>query len=189
MGEAANLIIQCSCGDAQRSMAPAFGQDAPKRLPACRGRHLHLDAFEPCGLPTRTLGLGATNGWFAMRLRAFSLPRGTSDVEQRVTDNWGQLSLVAGMPETLARQMLPNLACWPDLADFGVDDVWKAIVAHQSGDSGGTDTDDLDLASPEWEAFTQSQAITPARLHHQARAPPGERAPLAPRCHARAPPP
>jgi hypothetical protein len=46
-------------------MAPAFGQDAWKRLPACRGRHLHLDAFEPCGRETRTLGLGATNGWFA----------------------------------------------------------------------------------------------------------------------------
>jgi hypothetical protein len=159
-GEAANLIIQCSCGEAQRSMATAFGQDAWKRLPACRGRHLHLDAFEPCGLPTRTLGLGATNGWFAMRLRAFSLPRGTSGVEQRVADTWGQLSLLMGMPESLARQMLPNLACWPDLADFGVDDVWKAIVAHQSGDSGGSDIDDLDLARPEWEAFTQSQAIT-----------------------------
>jgi hypothetical protein len=159
-GEAANLIIQCSCGEAQRSMAPAFGQDAGKRLPACRGRHLHLDSFEPCGLATRTLGLGATNGWFAMRLRAFSLPRGTNDAEQRVADNWGQLSLLAGMPEPLARQMLPNLACWPDLADFGTDDVWKAIVAHQSGDGGGHDTDDLDLASPEWEAFTQSQEIT-----------------------------
>jgi hypothetical protein len=103
-------------------MASAFGQDAWKRLPACRGRHLHLDAFEPCGLQARTLGLGATNGWFAMRLRAFSLPRGTSDAEQRVADNWGQLSLVAGMPEPLAKQMLPNLACWPDLADFGVDE-------------------------------------------------------------------
>ena len=158
-GEAANLIVRCSC-DAQRSMAPAFGQDAWKRLPACRGRHPHLGSFDSCGLETRTLGLGATNAWFAMRLRVFSLPRADDEVDQRVAENWGQLSLVAGVAEALAKQLLPTLACWPDLEPYGTEAVWKAMVKHQADGDKTPDTDDLDLATPEWEAFTRPQAIT-----------------------------
>lgn len=159
-GEAANLIVRCSC-DAQRSMAPAFGQDAWKRLPACRGRHPHLGTFEPCGLETRTLGLGATNSWFAMRLRVFSLPQADDEVEQRVAENWSQLSLIAGLPdEATAKKLLPTMACWPDLEPYGTDAVWKAILRYQSDATPASDSGDLDLATPEWEAFTRPHAIT-----------------------------
>ena len=112
------------------SMAQAFGREAWKKLPACRGRHPHLATFEECGAETRTLGLGATNGWFAMRLRAFSLPRADSEVDQRVAENWGQLSLLLSLPEANARALMPNLACWPDIEPYGVDAVWQAIVRH-----------------------------------------------------------
>jgi hypothetical protein len=160
-GEAANLIVRCSC-DAQRSMAPAFGQDAWQRLPACRGHHPHLagtEPFEPCGRQSRTLGLGATNAWFAMRLRVFSLPQGKDEVAQKVAENWGQLSLIAMMPEAGAKRMLPIIGCWQDLEEFGVDDVWKAIVRHEDYDN-RPDDDELDLAAPEWEAFTQPKPIS-----------------------------
>lgn len=157
-GEAANLIIECSC-KARMSMAQAFGQEAWKRLPACRGRHPHLGTFEPCGAQTRTLGLGATNAWFAMRLRVFSLPRGDDELAQRVADHWGQLGLLVPLPEASARQLLPSLACWPDLEEFGADAVWKAIVEHASGGD-GPESDPDDLATPEWEAFTRPQPIT-----------------------------
>lgn len=157
-GEAANLIIECSC-DARMSMAQAFGQEAWKRLPACRGRHPHLASFEPCGAQTRTLGLGATNAWFAMRLRVFSLPRGDDEIAQRVAEYWGQLRLLASLPEPSARGLLPSLGCWPVLEEFGVDAVWKAIVSH-AGNPGRDEPDPDDLATPEWEAFTQPQAIT-----------------------------
>ena len=73
-GEAANLFVDCSCGKS-RPMAPGV---RPRGLegtcPAAAGRHPHLGTFEECGIETRTLGLGATNGWFAMQVRAFSLP-------------------------------------------------------------------------------------------------------------------
>jgi hypothetical protein len=159
-GEAANLIVRCSCGT-QRSMAQAFGQDAWKRLPACRGRHPHLDTFDRCGLPTRTLGLGATNSWFATRLRVFSLPRADDEVAQRVAENWGQLSLIAGLPdETTAKKLLPSMTCWPDLEPYGAEAVWKAILSHNADSDSAAQPDDLDLATPEWEAFTRPQAIT-----------------------------
>lgn len=153
-GEAANLIVECSC-NARSSMAPAFGQEAWKKLPACRGRHPHLGVFEGCGAETRTLGLGATNGWFAMRLRAFSLPRADNEVDQRVAENWGQLSLLASLPEANAKLLLPSLACWPDVESYGVDKVWDAIARRSSEGAEEPDWEDVDLVAPEWEAFTQ----------------------------------
>lgn len=110
-GEAANLIVECSC-NARQSMARAFGAEAWKTLPACRGRHPHLGLFEPCGVETRTMGLGATNGWFAMQVRAFSLPRADTDVDQRVAENWAQLSMLAGVTAAQGKTTLPSLACW-----------------------------------------------------------------------------
>lgn len=157
-GEAANLIIECSC-KARMSMAQAFGQAASKRLPACRGRHPHLAAFEPCGEQTRTLGLGATNAWFAMRLRVFSLPRGDDEIAQRVADNWETLRVLTDVPEAAARQLLTGLSCWAEIEEFGADAVWKAIVEH-SGSAEDDDIDADDLATPEWEAFTSPQTIT-----------------------------
>lgn len=112
-------------------------------------------------LEARTLGLGATNSWFATRLRVFSLPRADDEVTQRVAENWGQLSLIAGLPdETTAKKLLPSMSCWPDLEPYGVDAVWKAILSHNVGSSATAQPDDLDLATPEWEAFTRPQAIT-----------------------------
>lgn len=157
-GEAANLFIECSC-NARSSMAQAFGREAWKKLPACRGRHPHLAVFEDCGAETRTLGLGATNGWFAMRLRAFSLPRADNEVDQRVAENWGQLSLLSSLPETNAKLLLPSLACWPDVEPYGVDKVWRAIVRREREGAEQPELDELDLATPEWEAFTRPDPI------------------------------
>ncbi len=157
-GEAANLFVECSCS-ASRSMAPAFGREAAKNLPACRGRHPHLGVFDGCGAEIRTLGLGATNGWFAMQIRAFSLPLAQTDVDQRVAENWPQLSLLAPLPEASAKSVLPGMACWPDVEQYGVDAVWDAIRrrADQGADDDGPA--DVDISGPEWQAFTQPGQI------------------------------
>lgn len=159
-GEAANVYVECSCG-ARRSMAQAFGPDAWKYLPGCRGRHPHLRTFEECGLPTRTLGLGATNSWFAMQLRAFTLPQAEAEVDQRVAEFWGMLSILATLPENHAKSIMKTQACWPELEPYGVDEVWKAIQRRaDQAEEQPVDTDDLDLVTPEWEAFTWPQPIT-----------------------------
>ena len=83
--------------------------------------------LKPCGIETRTLGLGATNGWFAMRPRAFSLPRADDEVDQRVAENWAQLGLLAKLPEADAKSLMKSFACWPDVEPYGGDAVWRAI--------------------------------------------------------------
>ena len=175
-GEAANLFVECSCGK-RRPMAPAFGREALRSLPGCRGRHPHLGTFEGCGLESRTLGLGATNGWFAMQARAFSLPLAESDVDQRVAENWAQLTLLlplAAMPggEAQAKALLPGLACWPDVEAYGVDAVWQAIRRRADQQEDDTD-DDVDLIAPEWQAFTRPDAIELPDFTTRKEPPPG----------------
>ena len=131
-----------------------------KHLPGCRGRHPHLGTFEECGVETRTLGLGATNGWFAMQIRAFSLPLADTEVDQRVAENWPQLNLLVSLPQAPAKALLPSLACWPDVEPYGADAVWEAILRRaEQEDKADDGPADIDLKGPEWQAFTRPGPI------------------------------
>lgn len=123
-GEAASVYVRCECGQ-QRSMADAFGVAAEQSLPICRGRHPHLGQYEPCDNRTRTLVLGATNGWFAMLLQTFSLPRADLPVDQLVAEHWGQLQLLATLPADTAKQLMRTQFFWSELEPYGVDSVWS----------------------------------------------------------------
>ena len=65
-GKGASATIVCvSCG-LRRPMNEAQGDVGRTKLPRCRGRHPHLDAFEPngCGNESRLILVGASNLWF-----------------------------------------------------------------------------------------------------------------------------
>lgn len=154
-GETTNIFVSCDQCGSSRPISDAIGLRAEENLPACRGRHPHLGTFEPCDAATRTLALGATNGWFAMQLRVFSVPRAAEPVDHVVAEYWGQLELLATLPPDTAKLLMPTQTCWPELQPYGVDRAWEAIerrVAGQRVDD--EDGDDLDLLTPEWRAFT-----------------------------------
>ncbi len=66
VGKGASATIECAACGARRPMNEAQGEAAVGKLPKCRGRHPHLDAFEPgCALPARLMLVGASNLWFA----------------------------------------------------------------------------------------------------------------------------
>ncbi|MFI5657454.1 DrmB family protein [Streptomyces sp. NPDC051684] len=156
-GEAANVLVQCTCKNVNaRSMAEAMGRRGERELPACRGHHPHLGTFEKCGEAVRTIALGATNSWFASQLRVFSLPRADEPLAQAVREHWRALQLLAAVPPEAAKMLLPTQACWPDLEAYGVEAVWKAILAEGESSAAPTDDsdDDFDLTTPEWQAFT-----------------------------------
>lgn len=159
-GEASNLFVDCSCRKS-RPMAQALGRESWKHLPGCRGRHPHLGSFAECGIETRTLGLGATNSWFAMQVRAFVLPLAEDEVDQQVAANWPQLNMLAAVPEQVAKNLLPSLACWPDVEPYGVDAVWLAIRRRAEEEEAGEDDgpSDIDLKGPEWQAFIRPVPI------------------------------
>lgn len=153
-GEVTSVYVECSCG-ARRAMSEAYGQLAERSLPACRGRHPHLGTFEPCTIPARTVALGATNSWFAMQMRVFSLPRAVEPLDHAVTEHWNQLATLALLPAEHALKLLPSLQCWPTLEPFGKTTVLEAVHRRATAaDLADGEEDVLDLATPEWQAFT-----------------------------------
>ncbi|MGC4761256.1 DrmB family protein [Micromonospora sp. DT46] len=157
-GEAANIFISCEC-KASRPMSVALGLLAERTLPACRGRHPHLNTYEPCDAPARTLALGATNSWFAMQLRVFSIPRAEHPVDQVVDDLWRNLSMLAGLDAATAKMIMQTQSCWSELKPYGVDRVWAAIQRRSKAEPDDTPDDSDDLRKPEWLAFTSGTRI------------------------------
>jgi hypothetical protein len=83
-GAASDIAVNCSCG-ASRRLSDAFGQRGKENLPACRGRHPHLNDFDDdCNQQMVAMLLGASNSWFGISLSAISLPTGTHQLEQLV---------------------------------------------------------------------------------------------------------
>jgi hypothetical protein len=159
-GEAADVFVSCDECGVRRPMSDAFGEIAELSLPACRGRHPHLGTFEPCDRPTRTLVLGATNSWFPLQLRAFTLPRGRNALDHAVAESWRHLEPLADLPEPTAKQLMPTQTCWPELEPYGVDRVWQAIRSHAaSGEHHEERHGELDLLTPEWAALTGEDPV------------------------------
>lgn len=81
LGKGASAIIRCdSCGQ-QRPMSEAQGPVGARKLPRCRGRHPHLDAFYPgCRAESKLMLVGASNLWFPSTLSIIVMPE--SDAEK-----------------------------------------------------------------------------------------------------------
>ncbi|HEX7662179.1 MAG TPA: DrmB family protein [Pseudonocardiaceae bacterium] len=79
-GKGASAVIVCgSCG-ARRGMNEAQGEAGARKLPRCRGRHPHLDSFDPrCGRETRLILVGASNLWFPETYSIIVMPESTQD--------------------------------------------------------------------------------------------------------------
>src|SRR5260370_22925380 len=119
-----------------------------------------MDTSEESGVATVALGFAATNGWFAMQIRAFSLPLADTEVDQRVAENWPQLNVLGSLTQAPAKALLPSLACWPDVEPYGADAVWEAILRRAEQEDNADDGPaDIDLKGPEWQAFTRPGPI------------------------------
>jgi hypothetical protein len=162
-------IICLSC-DARRGMLEATGPKASDKLPICRGRHAHLDAFYPCDQPGKLMMLGAANQWFASTVGLLALPR---EEAVSVAD---VLPLLLGLPPQViatasAREALPAfrvlvaMAAQTDLLENATDDVlWDALQALDGGtgipSSASASTDPTDILAPEWLVLTDEEKYT-----------------------------
>ena len=105
-----NLWVKCAgCDVPARSLVHAFGREAEKNLPACRGRHPHLNTFEEdCQERPRAVLLGSTNSWFSISLSVLAIPQGKDQFGQLIEDGWTYFSDVESEAET--RTVLKTLA-------------------------------------------------------------------------------
>ena len=87
-GKGASAMIRCESCKLQRPMNEAQGQAGAAKLPKCRGRHPHLDAFEPggCGAETKLMLVGASNLWFPATLSIIVMPESAQEKAEDLAD-------------------------------------------------------------------------------------------------------
>ncbi|MFK0133241.1 DrmB family protein [Streptomyces rubiginosohelvolus] len=94
-GKGASAVIHCASCDMRRPMNEAQGEAGKSKLPDCRGRHPHLDAFEPkgCRNKTRLILVGASNLWFPATQSIIVMPESqqerASDLADRIRTSLG----------------------------------------------------------------------------------------------------
>ncbi len=80
-----NLFVKCQKCNKSKSMAQAYGQAGRNNLPACRGRHPHIDVCDSsCDEEPRTIILGATNSWFPVTASVIALPESDSSLNDLI---------------------------------------------------------------------------------------------------------
>lgn len=154
-----NLWVKCDACGAAKNMAQAFGQAGRDNLPACRGRHPHIDRFDAsCAEDPRAILLGATNGWFPVTLSVLAIPQTGSPLAQLVDDGWTFFEDVSSSEEVgIVVKTLKKTAQLPGIEHFASDRIWAAIEAHRIGRA---DIDQSDLKEPEWQVLIAADPPT-----------------------------
>ncbi len=146
------VTVRCTAGcDSQRNVSEAAGTKGARNLPRCRGRHPHLQTYQPCPEPLKLMVLGASNLWFGVTASALHLPQG-DPVSGVISDHWPIVSvqtdadvlaaIVAGMPAMHAlRQLSP-------------DQLWAAVEEERARRAAAEqDAAPVGLLDAEWELF------------------------------------
>jgi len=148
-----NLWVKCdACGSA-RSLATAFGTEAKNNLPACRGRHPHIDQYDAeCDQAVRTILLGATNSWFPITISVLAIPHAGDSLSQLISDGWEDFAgleseaELKGVLKTFIRR-----GVLPGLEKYSAEDVWAAIRRKRTGEDVAAKDSETDLKRPEWQ--------------------------------------
>jgi hypothetical protein len=164
-----DVQIMCLSCEARRGMLEATGPNAPKKLPRCRGRHSHLDAFYKCDQPGKLMMLGAANQWFASTVGLLALPR------EEVASVDDLLPPLQALPPNMLDQVVSKdalgmfrmaaaMVAKTDVFETATDDVlWDAIQVLRGGEassSGRVSTDPTDILLPEWLVLTDEAKYT-----------------------------
>jgi hypothetical protein len=145
------VFVKCVTCDHGRSIQDAAGSDGWENLPACRGRHPHLQRFSPCGKRLRLIVLGASNLWFAVSASALHLPQGQT-VEDQVAAHWEILS--AQPSAAIAQLIIEGMDALRALRGHPIEEVW-GVIEKLRGMGGPTPPDRPDnLLDAEWQLLS-----------------------------------
>lgn len=171
-GKGAAATIYCSSCEARRPMNEAQGETGRGKLPKCRGRHPHLDSFEPkgCGNDSHLMLVGASNLWFAATQSIIVMPESDAESADDLADAV-RLGLTAeeladfGDSLKMVRALLKDKIV--DLAQRSDDELATAIAAAgappppvEEQERKVRDFDPVDLLVPEWR-YLQKDPIGP----------------------------
>lgn len=165
-----DVQIMCLSCNARRGMLEATGPKASEKLPRCRGRHPHLDAFYSCDQPGKLMMLGAANQWFASTVGLLALPREESASVASILPHLQALppniiATATSRDALAAFRVLVAAVAHTDVLESSTDDVlWDALqLLHggpTSGPSQSASTDPTDILLPEWLVLTNEVKYT-----------------------------
>jgi hypothetical protein len=121
-------------------------------LPRCRGRHPHLQQFNPCGLPLKLMVLGASNLWFGVTVSALHLPQ-DDPVAVTIAEHWDLLS-VQPTPDVLAAVVAGMPALHPH-RELSAAELADALQAERNRREGQQEyAPPSGLLEAEWKLFS-----------------------------------
>jgi len=145
-----DVLLRCENCKSITSMARAFGPQAARQLPACRGRHPHLRQFEgDCPAAPRAMLLGASNAWFPINMSVLSIPRSEDAIGQLVEKYWAIVGAIPAAELGYAIKYNPKLAAFKGQDATAIE---AAIAARRRGSA--ESIEEIDLRGPEWEVLT-----------------------------------
>ncbi|MET8208354.1 DUF1998 domain-containing protein [Streptomyces sp. NPDC005373] len=159
-GKGASAIIKCASCDMRRPMNEAQGEAGRGKLPLCRGRHPHLDAFEPkgCGRETKLMLVGASNLWFPATQSIVVMPESqeekASDLADRVRTALGEKLGKYRHNLDMIRDLLDEKVDVTALTDHDLEEVLQTasapVASPEEQEQQLRDWDPVDLLVPEW---------------------------------------
>ena len=157
-----NLWVGCNECKKKRSLVHAFGETGQANLPACRGRHPHLDHYDSdCAEQPRAVLLGATNSWFPITLSALAIPpKGENPLSQLIQDGWDVLEKIKSEASVATFvEALLAVGKLPGLSEYEPSEIWGAIEAQRLSGT-NDDVGESDIKGPEWEVLVQANPPT-----------------------------
>lgn len=157
-----NLWVKCDACGAARSLVKAFGKEAQNNLPACRGRHPHLNSYDSkCKESPRTVLLGATNSWFPVTLSVLAIPLERNQLAQLILDGWDYFSDAESTEEIkVIIKTLSKSGSLPGIDAYKAREVWQAVKEKKEGSSTDSIVSEGDIKRPEWDVLTAPNALT-----------------------------
>lgn len=172
VGRSVGSIIECmSCGK-RRGMAEAQGKAGLAKLPQkCRGRHPHLNAFDPsCQASPHVIMMNASNLWFAATHSIIVMPRTDEERAEALSDQLraelGIEQIAAFKDQSVAIRAMAAQK-YIDLTGVTDDDIQAAVADALIPPDAYADRikkleawDPVDLLVPEWR-YLQKPALFP----------------------------
>jgi hypothetical protein len=157
-----NLWVKCDRCDAARSLVHAFGAEAKKSLPACRGRHPHLDKYEDgCDAEARTVLLGSTNSWFPITVSVLAIPQTGNTLDQFIQDGWQDFKDMESEGELKGLlKGFKSRGVLQGIERYSLEEIWKAIQTKKKGKEEIRQVSEGDIKLPEWSVLTHSNPPT-----------------------------
>lgn len=156
-----SAVVTCDSCQLRRLMSEALGEAGRLKLPRCRGRHPHLDSFEPsgCGNETRLMLIGASNLWFASTQSVIVMPLSATeralDLADRVRIELGDhLPSYREAPLALTRHFLQERFDLTEVSDAELVEALNQAAAEPPAEIDMAQQreqwDPIDLLVPEW---------------------------------------